>query len=185
MFTLFKAETNMNKIIKLALVAVALCGLPAVAQNQDNTTCTQQQCNKGPECRQGKKDKGQRPDFFEGITLSETQQQALNQINAERKAQFEARRQEMKQNKKEGRRVVDSQKFNPNDERREYVNRVKSILSPEQYVVFLENIVFEQGAPNGPRKDMRLDRGRKGIKGNMGDRSQRGNRTAVSLDQTR
>ena len=48
--------------------------------------------------------------------------------------------------------------------RRDYINGVKNILTPEQYVVFLENIVVESPAPQHAakhdkfnKKDLRRD----------------------------
>lgn len=175
----------MKKMLKLAIVAVALCGLPAIAQNQNNTTCnnpatcTQSDCQNAAQCTVNGKNKGQRPDPFAGITLSDTQKQALEQLQTQCKAKNEARKQELNKDKQARRQAADARKMDRKNDRREYLNSVKGILSPEQYVVFLENIVIEKGAPNEVRKDMRFDRGRKGMK----DNNHRGAKVNASMKQ--
>lgn len=175
----------MKKMLKLAIVAVALCGLPAIAQNQNNTTCnnpaacSQADCRNATQCIVNGKNKGQRPDPFAGITLSETQKQALDKIQSDRKAKYEARKAEVKKDKQQRREAADARKMDRKNDRREYLNSVKGILSPEQYVVFLENIVIEKGASEGVRKDMRFERGRKGMK----DNNHRGAKVNASMKQ--
>lgn len=171
----------MKKMIKLAIVAVALCGLPAIAQNQNNntTTCTKPDCQNPTECVVNGKDKGQRPDPFAGINLTESQKQALDKIQSDRKAKYEARKADVKKDKQQRREAADARKMDRKNDRREYLNSVKGVLTPEQYVVFLENIVIEKGAPQGGRKDMRFDRGRKGFKNN----GHRGAKVNASMKQ--
>lgn len=155
----------MKKIITLAIAAIALIGLPAVAQEQANTTCTKEGCEKavpekGPRFN-GKK--GQRPDVFEGITLTEAQQKAIADLKAQRMEKYKQKRDAAKADRRQNDSTAMATR---KASQREYLNNMKGILTPDQYVIFLENIVLEQPAgpnafkgkgmrPEGPRKDQR------------------------------
>ncbi|MDE7426255.1 MAG: hypothetical protein K2M79_00450 [Muribaculaceae bacterium] len=124
------------KLITLALVAfLGMNGISAMAQNTDN----QKKCSKEKtECK-AKKDKKMRGGmdetvFFEGITLTPEQQTKLDANNVKRQ---EARKAAM----------ADSTKQRPDRKQmmRNYITEVKEVLSPEQYVVFLENVAVNQG----------------------------------------
>lgn len=102
--------------------------------------------------------KGMRPDLFKGITLTADQQARLDALRPERPGRPEgseakpdrakcdkadkggcdkaARGREFRGEGRHGRH---------HGMRADYVRKVKEILTPEQYVVFLENIVLQPG----------------------------------------
>lgn len=150
----------MKKIFSLALATIALCGLPALAQNQNTTTCTTttEQCKAAENCKPATC--GKNPghcDAFTGLNLTDAQKKSLTELGNNRRTAQQARRQEKQMAKKEDRRQNDSLR---KTERREYLANVKNILTPEQYVVFLENIVVEQPMPGGRNPKMHANRGR-------------------------
>lgn len=144
-----------KKILALALAAVAALGINAAAQSKDNGKAAAK-----TEQSQAKADnKMARPhrftDFaFEGILLDIPQQARMDSLNAAVKAQAEQRKDDERGPRRGG--------MNP-QMRRDYVAKVKEILTPEQYTMFLENIVFMPENAGAPRHDqgMRQDRGRK------------------------
>lgn len=95
--------------------------------------------------------------FFEGITLTPEQQTQVKSINDARAATAKAKKAEAKAKK-------DAAKTDRKDvrkaERKDYLNSMKSVLTPDQYVVFLENVYVNAPAGNG-RPDMNKD-GRRG-----------------------
>lgn len=73
---------------------------------------------------------------FDGIQLTDAQKAKLDVVKENRKAKMEA----FKQNRKEGEARVNMDSLKKAN-KKEYLYEVKEILSPDQYVVYLENIV--------------------------------------------
>lgn len=120
-----------KKIITAAIAIAALCGIPAMAQtDNNNTNCpVKKECTKGKQCQAEARAAREfrRMDAFNGIQLTDAQKAGLKAIKPDTTA-----------------------RKNPRQARRDYVNSVKNILTPDQYVVFLENIVVEDaGMPGG------------------------------------
>ncbi|MDE6288917.1 MAG: hypothetical protein K2M00_09060 [Muribaculaceae bacterium] len=141
-----------KKIMTIALALSALCVLPSVAKNPDNNntpapTCQAGACSQEQSCRGNRPErKANRPNPFEGITLSPEQQTALSAIENQRpgRAQVDSTaRAQARQARKEA--------------RRNYLNQVKEVLTPDQYVTFLENIAMQHGNRGNrhARQDMR------------------------------
>ncbi|MBO5268111.1 MAG: hypothetical protein J6B13_05080 [Muribaculaceae bacterium] len=146
-----------KNIFTIALAIAALCGLPAAAQTaKPANECPAKECA-APACDNTscvRKDKGQRPDPFAGITLTEQQKAALDSLKPDKCDKAVANKAENANKQRPDRRQA----------RRDYINGVKNILTPEQYVVFLENIVVESPAPQHAakhdkfnKKDLRRD----------------------------
>lgn len=147
-----------KKLFTVAVAVAALCGIPAIAQNtntanKDNGSCTctpAEHCD-SVDCRYNRPAKGQRTrvrnpyqEIFAGLNLTPEQQAAIDSIKPARPD----RRQ---------RNDSTATRYDPRQARRDYLNNVKQVLTPEQYVIFLENVVVEQGGPGakGPRENMR------------------------------
>ncbi len=93
----------MKKIFSLALATIALCGLPALAQNQNTTTCTTptEQCNAAENCKPATC--GKNPghcDAFTGLNLTDAQKKSLTELGNNRRTAQQARRQEKQMAKK-------------------------------------------------------------------------------------
>lgn len=172
-----------KKFFAIAMAAVAAAGITISAQSVDNNrqkcdkpcdkeNCCGQQCQAGTP---GANNKMGRPqsfqDFaFEGILLDLNQQQRMDSLNAAVKAQREAKMAARKDQKGDRQQMRD----NMRQGRADYIAKVKEILTPEQYTMFLENIVMmpqqqgpghmmghQQGMRHNGKDGMRADRGRK------------------------
>lgn len=145
----------MKKIFIAAIAAVlTLSGFNAVAQTQtDNNTekteqTIQKKSRKQGDCKRGfnrngdeKCCKTKQALAFEGITLSADQQTKLDQLNAkqvakakEKSAQLKEQKQKARQQRMEARKQA----------KKEYLTEIKEILTPDQYIVYLENIAINQ-----------------------------------------
>ena len=116
----------------------------SLAQTQQpSAACTTQECAaQQKNCQTPKapcKAKPPKADPFAGLTLSESQKTQLNALKAKR---AEARAEKM-QARKADMRLNDSARI---ANRRQYLEEVKEIIGPDQYVMYLENIVV-----NSPR----------------------------------
>lgn len=111
----------------------------------DNRDCTHNN-------RHGRK--AQRPDLFRGITLTADQQAKLDSLRPACKACPDGKSDKPQcDREKPGHDVKGHGRpghHNPGM-RAEFVGKVKEILTPEQYVVFLENIVLPAPPCNGDK----------------------------------
>lgn len=144
------------------------CNAPCHGRHSDNNMPGKHRhnCKRGAQARHAQR---QHRDFFAGIDLTPEQQSQLNDIkplctrdsdNCEgaKCAPQQAPSQQncSQQNCNRGRRHENrrhegcnrpaQRKANP-EKRRQYIEQVKGILTPEQYVMFLENIVMPPVAP--------------------------------------
>lgn len=189
-----------KKFFAIALAAVAAAGITISAQSADNNrqkgdkpcskeNCCAQQCQDGTP---GDNNKMGRPqsfrDFaFEGILLDLNQQQRMDSLNAAVKADRDAKMAARKE-KKDGEQKCDRQQMRDNmrQGRADYIAKVKEILTPEQYTMFLENIVLmpQQQAPGQKmgQPGMR-HHGKDGMRSDRGRKDQRKDKAAVNKDQ--
>ncbi len=97
---------------------------------------------------------------FEGITLTPEQQTKLKELRTNNDNQLKSRAKASKDARKANRAQADSVR---RADRKNYLHSVKEILSPEQYVQFLENMAVNKPSgpvarePRGGRHDMRRE----------------------------
>ncbi len=137
-----------KKFMILSVAMASIFGFSAFAQCPDectNSSADNAQCvgARGP---QGPQDKRYRPTnmeeiAFEGILLTPEQQASVNQLKADAKAKCEQAKaqQAAKDANTKAERMAARQ-----EAQREYLKQLQSILTPEQYVTYLENIVVAQ-----------------------------------------
>lgn len=188
-----------KKIMSLALAAMSIVAFGASAQTASTPSQqAQQECS----AQQGKKDgkksdrkggrdgdfrksdrkgpKQQRADLFEGMNLTEAQKTQLKQLGEKQKAA----RQEQAKAAKESKQRNDSVRFAARlQAKRDYLQEVKAIIGPDQYVVFLENAFVNAGQGQkgmGPKhskggkdqaKQGHRDHGQKDKKGQKQDKA--------------
>ena len=161
-----------KKVLGLALIAMSFVAFNGMAQNssakaakQENAKCakagqcTKKQCNVNP---------------FDGIKLTDAQQNQLNQLKESRKAAHQQQAQMRKAQKQANDSVRAAER---RADKKNYLDQVKAIIGPENYVVFLENMYINGGGQPkcgkamGPGKDFKQGKGdMKGHKGPRGDR---------------
>lgn len=179
----------MKKIFVSMMVATALlAGGSAYAQSQtDGTTgatsqkAATQQCDNCDKAGKGKKEfKGEKrnkaPKFnpFDGVQLTDDQQQRLQvlqqglgpvELSKEQQAKIPENKNLTEAQKKQLKEERKAQKLQA---KKNYLNGVKEILTPEQYVVFLENVYLyspqDQGKGMKHSDKMKTFNGKKGEK---------------------
>lgn len=133
-------------LLSIAVVLASMAGLSAAAQSQvqprgaAKAECTQ------TDCKNAKCDAPAKICPFDGLNLTEKQQADLKALCPAKPS-------------KEERRAARC------ENRREYLAKVKAILTPEQYVQFLENSYVNRMAPRG---DMRKGHNNKMMKAKRG-----------------
>ncbi|MDE6377186.1 MAG: Spy/CpxP family protein refolding chaperone [Duncaniella sp.] len=142
-------------ILSLAILLISSTGLSAFAQSADKNTKPQDKNRTEMRARKG----GEPRDIlkpFEGLNLTDQQKSKLQDL---KKAEMEQKKQLREQNKqlKEKKRAEAKAKKEAGKqarakERRDYLAKIKSILTPEQYVQFLENNFVNKVDKQGPRK---------------------------------
>lgn len=171
--TRFKNTKDMKKkFTTIALALVAALGIGAAAQTA--TPANGNQPRKA-RCEQQRPDRQNRDSvemavLFEGITLTPEQQTKIQTLRDNRKQERAAKAEQAKQQRADRRKQAV-------DMKRQRLADMKQILTPEQYVVYLENIVVNQPdqRPMRAGKDGRMaqQRGKHGrdLKAYAGDRA--------------
>lgn len=163
----------MKKVFSsLLIAAMAMTGVSAMAQTDNNTCNGPQNCNVQTECTRradcGKK--GPRTCAFEGLQLTEQQQTALKAIPTPGQS-IKALKDQGKQARKDQQKADRAARCQAvKDIRANYLKSVKEVLTPEQYVQFLENSYVNQlpGDRKGHHNNGKHDR--KHFKGDRKDR---------------
>lgn len=155
------------KKLMIALATVAMTASIAFAQTETKA-CDKKGCPKTEQCTKDCKDctkcdkdctkcdkpcDKQRACEFEGLNLTDAQKEQIKNIKAEQKAKCQAEcqaKQAKKAEKKEARQAA----------RQEYLAKIKAVLTPEQYVQYLENAAT-RGNKGMKRGDMRKMEGRR------------------------
>lgn len=175
-------------LVSIALVLASVMGTANVFAQTTATT----PANKEQKMQKGERSKDKKAyNPFEGINLTEKQQNELKALKDSRKA-------EKAQAKADAQKEKKDMKAKRQNDRKEYLAKIKGILTPEQYVQFLENSFLSKTkanmAPRGQKggKDGKFAQrdGKKGQRdGKMGQRDgkkgQRGQRGQMPKQQAR
>ena len=151
-------------LITLSVLAATAFGFSAQAQTQNNNLCPV-----GKECpdKQCVNKPRKAYDPFAGMNLTEQQRQKLSDLRTATKAKKAANDSTERVRRAE-------KKTQAKDMRADYLKSVKSILTPEQYVQFLENnYINVSGHKKGHGRHFGKD-GRKDKKFARGDRRNKG-----------
>ncbi len=178
-----------KKVLGLALMAMTLVGFNGMAQNQAQS-CNSQSCKAQTECTKGskgmKKAAREAKNPYEGLNLTDAQKSKLAELDskrmADRKAKMEARKADANGQKADKKNMTDAEKQAAKKammearkaDKIEYLQEVKEIIGPDQYVVFLENFYVNGGGQQGGKAIKQGQRdGKKGIAHNKGGKDQR------------
>lgn len=136
-----------KKFLGVAFVCLSLVSFNSVAQNM----CDQPQCQNQENCKPAKDNKKHiaRVNPFEGLSLTDSQKSQLKQLRETRSA---AHKEQAKVNRNQ-KHHNDSIRFaDRKAAKKQYLEEVKAIVGPDNYVIFLENLVVN-GNPS-PGKNM-------------------------------
>lgn len=180
-------------VIGMAMMALALIGFNGMAQNTTQSQKAQVENNacgkKGDKDNKkgGKMQAREKKNPYEGLTLTEAQKTKLADLDskrmADRKAKMEARKAQKEGRKADKKSMTDTEKKAAKQtqkaqarkaERLEYLQKVKAIVGPEQYVVFLENMYVNGGHQGGGKAIKQGQKGGKqGLAHNKGGKNHR------------
>lgn len=163
-----------KKIASLALIAMSLVAIPGFAQNKTerkaDNTCTEANCTRTADSQRAPK-----ACPFDGLNLSEAQKTKLQELGKQRqearKAKAETLKQQAEANKKElkaNRMRRDSTAVEARKaDKKAYLEEIKAIVGPENYVIFLENSYINAGTQGrGQNMGPRQGGDRKDVKAN-------------------
>ncbi len=156
-----------KKFLGLAIVAMSLIAFNGMAQSTSgNNTAKQEKA----ECKKDMK-KGDRPakvNPFEGLNLTDAQKTKLQELDAKRAAAKAEKSKELKadKQKRDEAKLADRRAA-----KKQYLQDVKAIIGPEQYVIFLENMVVNG---NGGKGQPGMAKNHKGMKNGKAQADRRG-----------
>ena len=128
----------MNKKV-IAAAVVALAGIFSSNAFAQQAVENNKKCSDKTECTRGKGVKHDKMNVvspFEGLNLNEQQQKQLDELHATRTAEVKAAKEARKAEKE---KAKEARKAQFKARKADYLAKVKAILTPEQYVKFLEN----------------------------------------------
>ncbi len=146
-----------KRILGVAFMIMSLVAFGSIAQTQNTDNKAKQEkvenLRKEKKEKKGKKIKGDktrsgkvksdkkqnRKNPYEGLTLTETQKTQLQQLDSRRKME---RREKSNMAKAEKQRRDSSARAERRAAKKQYLEEVKAIIGPDQYVVYLENQVL-------------------------------------------
>ena len=182
-------------ILSLAVLFVSMAGFSAAANTKaDTATKATTETQKATD-----KKKAPRHNPFEGLGLTEKQQNDLQALHASRNGEAkkdgktadkqnkkqltqeekQARQQQRAEQRKARQEQRQARMEQRKQNRQDYLAKVKAILTPEQYVKFLENNYTERGIMKG-KGHGNFAKGKDGKrhgKGKSSHRAHRGNKT--------
>lgn len=178
-------------ILSIAIVSAAALSSFAANDNKANTdNKARTECSKNSgECKKAKHGKGDKAGFgmraFEGIDLTEAQKTQLEALRSDFKAKKEASMKERGDRKEKNDNLTAEQKQQLKAEKmakrqqaqQEFNDKVKNILTPEQYTKYLDNT--KKMASNKDKSMKKGGKHSKGQKGNHAKNGKKGQRKAT------
>lgn len=133
-----------KKIFGLAMIAIALTSFSSFAQQPET-----QNCKNTKNCIKTNKPDRQKADPFQGLNLSDTQKTKLATLKENRQKNRAEKSKTARSEKMRADSLKATERMN---QKREYLQEVKEIIGPDNYVVFLENMVINNGGRNHSMK---------------------------------
>lgn len=144
----------MKKILLALAITLGIAG-SAFAQTNANSNCRRNADAPAQQCRQG--ECPQASNLFEGLNLTPEQQTALEAIQNQCRDNARENRDSVRENREQRR---EQQREARLQQRRDCLSQIKAVLTPEQYVTFLENaFVNAPGKNKAPKMEGRDRRG--------------------------
>ncbi|MDE6859136.1 MAG: hypothetical protein K2J65_01835 [Duncaniella sp.] len=153
-----------KKILSISVLLASIFTISSVAQNPASQSCQSAQPCQTAQCGNNKcPDSQQCQSVFAGLNLTDKQKEEIKSLKPskeqihEQKLQNKAKKDAERQQRREQKQ----------QSRKDYLSKIKAILTPEQYVQFLENNYLAQGFKSDKSKS---GKNRKGNKHNNGHR---------------
>ena len=141
-----------KKILILAVVAMTLLGANSFAQSTVNENTKSANIENVKGIKTDRKEAKKNP--YEGLNLTEAQKNQLKQLDEKHAAQ---RKENAQARKAEKQRGNSDRMAARKASKKQYLEEVKTIIGPEQYVVFLENF-YINGNNHGDKSKMQASR---------------------------
>ena len=137
------------------------------ATKTQNEQCCNQASKDSKDAKKGKKsnkgDRGNRPAFnpFDGVQLTPDQQQSLQVLQQGigpvvlDKEQQEKIKENPNLTPEQKKQLKEERNAKKLEAKKNYLSGVKEILTPDQYVIFLENVYLYSPQNQGPQKGMK------------------------------
>lgn len=135
-----KTKMMKKKILGLALIAMSVVTFTGMAQTTNKDNNVKKENIKGKKADKQMRRNQVNP--FEGLNLTDAQKTQLQNLDTQCKA---ARDQQMKARKENKQRNDSTRMAERRAAKKSYLDQVKAIVGPEQYVVFLENFYVNGG----------------------------------------
>lgn len=170
-----------KRVFSLALIAASLFSATAFAQTQSESDSNGKAAiekvrgEKGKKQKMGDRKKNRNP--YEGLNLTDAQKSKLQQLDEKHSAERKAAAEAMKADKQ---RNDSAKAVARKNAKKEYLEEVKAIIGPDQYVVFLENFYINGNGGNhsGKAKMMAHRQGKDGKAKMQGNKQGKGKLSA-------
>lgn len=153
-----------KKILSISVLLASIFTISSVAQNPASQSCQPAQPCQTTQCGNSQcPDDQQCQSVFAGLNLTDKQKEEIKSLKPskeqiqEQKLKNKAKKDAERQQRREQRQ----------QSRKDYLSKIKAILTPEQYVQFLESNYLTQGIKSDKNKP---GKNRKGNKRNNGHR---------------
>lgn len=133
-----------KKIFCLAMIAIALASFSSYAQQTETKNCKNTE-----NCIKTATFNRQKSDPFQGLNLSDAQKTKLAALKENRQKDRVEKSKTARLKKMRADSLKATERMN---QKREYLQEVKEIIGPDNYVVFLENMVINNGGRNHSMK---------------------------------
>lgn len=150
-----------KRILGMALIAMSLVTFTGIAQKKTdnvNRNTTNTECTSQKDCRRGN---FKRVTPFDKLNLTDAQKSQLKQIDRKHR---DARRAEADSRRADRRRSDSARIENRRADKRAYLDEVKNVVGPDNYVIFLEESYIATPSDLKPLKPGTLKKHDKGGK---------------------
>lgn len=149
-----------TKVLAIALLVAATC-TSAFAQQSDSKSCCKK--DKQEQCGEAPQPKCPIMAALDGVQLTDAQKTAIENLGKQR---AEANQQKCDQERRQRHEADSLARVAQRQERLDFLKSLKSILTADQYVSFLENsVVNAQEGPRGQQPEMQGCPGKPGKPG--------------------
>lgn len=169
-----------KKVLGIALIAMSFVAFGSMAQTAGTSASASQESVTGRKA--DKRSDRPKVNPYEGLNLTDAQKAQLQQLDAKRQADRQERVKADKTKKEAQKQQLREQR---QAARKAYLEQVKAIVGPENYVTFLENQYMNGGNRHGKHFARHSDKGGKNKAGRSDRRRNKADRPQTPSRDTR